>query len=110
MIYVDFTAGNEEYKLRLNTRQTIALEKLLGCNPLGIFKDDGTLPTVEQMVCVLYASLQQLNHGITKEKAMDIFDAYLDDGHTAIEFFAVIVEIYKASGLIPADTKEQGKN
>ena len=29
MVYVDFTAGNKDYKLRLNTRNTIALEKNL---------------------------------------------------------------------------------
>ena len=37
MMYVDFTAGNKEYKLRLTTRDVVALEKQLGCNPLMIF-------------------------------------------------------------------------
>ena len=37
MVYVDFRAGNKDYKLRLNTRNTVALEKALGCNPLAIF-------------------------------------------------------------------------
>ena len=46
MIYVDFTAGNKNYRLRLNTRNTIALEKALGTNPLAIFGDGETLPTV----------------------------------------------------------------
>jgi hypothetical protein len=38
------------------------------------------------MVNVLYASLIQLNHGITLNDAYDIFDAYLDDGHTMTDF------------------------
>ena len=57
MVYVDFTAGNKDYKLRLNTRNTIALEKSLGCNPLAIFGDGSNLPTITTMVSILYYSL-----------------------------------------------------
>ena len=100
MNYVDFTAGNKEYKLRLNTREIVVLEKQLGCNPLTIFGNGDTIPTITTMVQILHASLQQLNHGITLNDAYDIFDAYLADGHTMTEFIPVIIEIYKMSGLI----------
>lgn len=100
MMYVDFTADNKDYKLRLSTRNVVALEKQLGCNPLGIFGNGDTIPTVTQMVNVLYASLQQLNHGVSLNDAYDIFDAYLDDGHSATDFIQIILEIYKVSGLI----------
>ena len=100
MNYVDFTAGNKEYKLRLGTREIVVLEKQLGCNPLTIFGNGDTIPTVTTMVQILHASLQQLNHGITLNDAQDIFDAYLADGHTMTEFIPVIIEIYKMSGLI----------
>ncbi len=33
MKYVDFEAGNKSYKLRLNTRNIVDLEKQLVCNP-----------------------------------------------------------------------------
>lgn len=99
-MYVDFTAGNKDYKLRLSTKNVIALEKHLGCNPLAIFGNGDTIPTITTMVHVLNASLQQLNHGITLADAYDIFDAYLADGHTMTDFIPVIVEVYKASGLI----------
>lgn len=108
MMYVDFTADNKDYKLRLSTRNTVALEKQLGCNPLGIFGNGDTIPTITQMVNVLYASLQQLNHGISLNDAYDIFDAYLEDGHSATDFIQVILDIYKVSGLIKAeDTGEK---
>lgn len=103
MMYVDFNAGNKDYKLRLNTRNVIALEKTLGCNPLSVFGDGETLPTITVMVTVLHASLQQLNHGITLDNAFDIFDAYLADGHSATDFINVMLEIYKVSGLINQD-------
>lgn len=103
MMYVDFTAGNKDYKLRLNVRNTVALEKQLGCNPLAIFGDGTTLPTVTTMANVLHASLQQFHHGLTLNDAYNILDEYFEE-HTAMDFVAVIVEIYRESGLIPKET------
>lgn len=99
MLYTDFTAGNKDYKLRLSTRNIVALEKQLGANPLSIFGNGDKFPTITEMVTILYFSLQQLNHGISLNDAYDIFDAYLEE-HTATDFIPVILEIYKASGLI----------
>ena len=109
MNYVDFTAGNKDYKLRLNTRGVVALEKQLGCNPLAIFGNGETIPTVTVMVAILHASLQQYNHGISSNDAYDIFDAWLEDGHSTVDFVNIILEIYKASGIVPneLETKEE---
>lgn len=103
MMYVDFTAGNKDYKLRLNTRNIVSLEKQLGCNPLAIFGNGDTMPTITTMVQVLNASLQQYNHGISLNDAYDIFDSYLADGHSMTDFLPVIVEVYKVSGLIKSE-------
>lgn len=110
MMYVDFTAGGKDYKLRLNTRDIVTLEKKLGCNPLSIFGNGDTLPTLTIMVNVLWASLQQLNHGITMDNAYNIFDDYLADGHVMTDFVSVIVEIYKVSGLIKNGEADAEKN
>jgi hypothetical protein len=111
MFYIDFEAGNKAYKLRLNTRGVVALEKVIGCNPLAIFGDGDTIPTVTVMVAILHASLQQYHHGITSNDAYDIFDSWLADGHTSIDFVPIILEIYKASGIVPKEmntTEEVG--
>ena len=112
MNYIDFTAGNKDYKLRLNTRNTVMLERQLGCNPLSIFGDGDTIPTITVMVAILHASMQQYNHGISLNDAYDIFDAWLDEGNSTTDFIPIILEIYKASGIIPKDeVKElEGKN
>lgn len=104
MMYVDFNAGGKDYKLRLNTRNTITLEKQLGCNPLAIFGDGDTIPTITSLVQVLYCSLLQLNHGLTLDDAYNIFDEYLADGHSATEFLSVVINIYKVSGLIKSES------
>lgn len=107
MLYFDFEAGNKAYKLRLNTRNTVMLEKALGCNPLAIFGTGETIPTITVMVQVLYASLQQYHHGITLDDAYTIFDSYLDDGHAMTDFVPVILEIYRVSGIIPKEATEK---
>lgn len=107
MMYLDFEAGNKAYKLRLNTRNIVALEKQLGGNPLSIFGDGSKLPTVSELVAVLWASLQQYQHGISLNDAYDIFDAYLEDGHIMTDFFNVVIDVYKISGIIDKEVSEK---
>ena len=109
MMYYNFEAGNKAYKLRLNTRNIVALEKQIGCNPLAVFGNGETLPPLSTMVSILYHSLQQLNHGITLNDAYDIFDSYLDDGNSMTDFVAIIIEVYKVSGIIKADAVEDSE-
>lgn len=108
MMFYDFEAGNKSYRLRLNTRNIVSLEKQLGCNPLAIFGDGSTIPTVSTMVAVLFHSMQQYNHGITVNDAYDIFDQYLNDGHSVTDFISIILEIYKVSGIIKEGSAEGG--
>jgi hypothetical protein len=107
MNYVTFTVGNKEYKLRINTKNIVTLEKQLGCNPIAIFGLEGDrIPTITEMVFILYTSLQQLNHGISLNDAYDIFDEYLAE-HSATEFIPVILEIYQVSGIIGKENTEK---
>ena len=100
MLFYDFIVGDNTYKLRLNTRNIVQLEKAIGCNPLAIFGNGDTIPTVSVMVSVLHSSLQQYQHNITLADAYDIFDRYIECGNTATDFISVILDIYKVSGLI----------
>lgn len=107
MMYIDFNAGNKAYKLRLNTRNVIALEKQLGCSPLAIFGQGDVIPSTTQMMNILHHSLQQYHHGITLNDTYDIFDEYLADGNGITDFITVIVEIYKVSGIIKEEQAEK---
>jgi hypothetical protein len=109
MYYVDFSAGNKDYKLRLNTRNVVALERQLGGSLLSIFGTGNTMPTVEAMVMILHASLQQYNHGISLNDAYNIFDNWLAEEHTTVDFVYIILEIYKVSGLVPENINEQAE-
>lgn len=110
MNYIEFTAGNETYKLRLTTRHVISLEKQLGCNPLMIFGAGDRVPSITQMVYILHYALQSYQHNINLDKTFDIWDAYLEDGHAVTDFIQVIVDIYKASGIMKNQEGNSGKN
>ena len=105
MMYVDFAAGDKNYKLRLNIRNTVALEKQLGCNPIAIFGSGERMPTTTEMIAILHASLQQYHHNISLNDAFDIFDNWLEENHTITDFLSVIIDIYKVSGIIKNDEK-----
>lgn len=107
MMYVDFSTGRKDYRLRITTRNVVMLEKQIGCHPLMIFGNGDTLPTITTMVTILHVSLQAYHHGITLNDAYDIFDDYLADGHTSTDFINVIIEIYKVSGIMADDNTER---
>lgn len=110
MLYTDFVVGEKTYKLRLSTRSMITLEKRIGMNPLMIFGNGDTLPTVTTMVDILFVSLQEFNHGITLEDAYEIFDKYIEDGHNTTDFIQVILDIYRTSGLLKSSKEQTEKN
>ena len=111
MNFVNFETSNNTYKLRLNTRAIVLLEKQLGCNPVSIFMENGAerIPTVTEMVTILHAALQQYNHSVGLNEAYEIFDEYLAQGKATTDFIPVILEIYKASGIIPKDSKAEAE-
>ena len=106
MMYIEFHAGNKDYKLRLSIRNTVALEKSLGCNPLAIFGNGDRLPTITEMTAILHYALQQYNHGITMSDSQDIYEEWLNDGNTITDFIQVILDIYKVSGIIANDEEK----
>lgn len=109
MLYKEFEVKDKTYKLRLATRNIVALESAIKCNPLSIFGSGDTIPEVSTMVTILWSSLQQYQHGISLNDAYDIFDEYLED-HTMTDFIPVILDIYRVSGLIAKDKEDDRKN
>lgn len=105
-MYFDFEVKEQTYKLRLTTKTTMDLEKKIGCNPIAIFGNGSRIPSVTEMVAILHASLQANNHGMTTERAAEIFDNYLEE-HTVTDFISVIVGIYRASGIIAKESEEK---
>lgn len=107
MLYTEFNVGDTTYKLRLNTRNIVALEKQIDKGALTIFGDGERVPTVAEMVTILNYSLQQYQHGLNLNDAYNIFDNWLSEGNAATDFISIIVDIYKVSGLFKDGTTEE---
>ena len=51
MLFKEFEVEGRTYKLALNTRSIMELEKKIGCNPVAIFGEEGTtIPTITVMI------------------------------------------------------------
>lgn len=109
-MYKEIVIGGETYKLRLTTKASVALEKALGRNPMYVFTelDDGDMPKLADILIMFHAMLQPLHHGITLEKAYDIFDQYVEDGYSMIDMIPIFIEVFQMSGYLPkaTDAKE----
>lgn len=109
-MYLDFNVGEKTYKLRLTTRNIVALEKVIKCNPLAIFGNNEEIPEVSTMVAILWQSLQTFQHGIGLDETYSIFDEYLIK-NSMTDFISVILDIYRVSGIIKDGSKgEDEKN
>lgn len=108
MLYYEFNVGEDVYKLRLNTRAIISLEKKLKLNPVLIFmnKENQNIPTVEQMLTILEVALQEYHKDVD---AYSVFDKWVESGHIVGEFTGVIVDLYRVCGLFKTE-EEKEKN
>lgn len=108
-------------KLKMNTRNIIALEKSLGGkNVLSIFKNMdmstgmGDLPTESDISKVLHYSLQSLEHGYDYDKTLDLMDEFKEnDGvhkRTYLDLIPLLLEVFQVSGIIPENSNEADPN
>ena len=111
-MYVEFTAGERTYKLRLTTRGIVQLEKSLGYNPLQMFMgiDEDVLPKFSDMIKVFHQMLQAYEHGISENDTYDIYDAYVADGHSMWDLMPILIEVFQEAGFLPKEDIGEPKN
>lgn len=102
MLYTKLTIRNKDYNLRLTTRNSVALERSLGYNPISMLMDieKGKMPKLEDVIKILHACLLQDNHGLTLEKTYDLFDDYASEGNSMFDLIPVFVEVFQNCGYI----------
>ena len=108
MNYVAFNVGDKELKLKLDAKNTVALERVVGTNPLNELMKvaNGQLPTLDFAITTLHASLQKLEHGYTLSKVYDLYDEYVEEGHSLVDLIPVLIDVFKAAGFIPKDDEQ----
>lgn len=109
MNFYSFEINGKEYKLILTTQSLCQLEDKIGRNPLEILMQaaDNKLPKTKDMVLILWASLQKFHHNMNLTECYNLFDEYIHDGHSYIDFIAVAVDIFKISGVIKEVAEEE---
>jgi len=117
MIFYTLKIKDNEYKCKISARGLCNLEDRLGVNPLNVFMSvsENNLPKLSQLLIIFHESLAQYNHGISEEEVDKIYDDFIDEGHSFVDFLNVILEILKVSGLVPKEEptkkgKTSGKN
>lgn len=64
------------------------------------------LPPVNEILIVLQGANQ--NHGVTDKRVIEAFEQYLDDGHTTMDLFNELMELFDESGF--SARKEEGQD
>jgi hypothetical protein len=104
--YTIWKIGEEEHKLRLTTRQAVAVEEKLGVNLLKVFMprqdEDFPLPPLKIMLVVIHGALQKFEHGVTIDDVYDMHDDYVDAGGDQTSLLTdVIIPLFENSGFMP---------
>lgn len=96
------------YELRLDARASVALEKALGKNPLGIFigVSETNLPKIDDLITVLEAALNKKHPQVS---GYDVYDELIEEGKGFEDLINITTEIFIHSGLIKANTLEEAK-
>jgi len=102
MLYTELQIGEEIFKLRLNTKNSLMLERALGYNPISMLMeiDKGKMPKLADVLIILHAMLQTFQHGYDMNKVYDLFDKYCEDGKSMFDLIPVFVEVFEQSGFI----------
>lgn len=112
MLYTTMNVGVKEYHCRLTAKACVELERKMGQNPINVLTDiqkSGKLPKLEDMIMILHASLQALEHNISIDDVYGIYDEFVEQGNSLLELIPVIMEIFKVSGFF-REAKDEEKN
>lgn len=110
MLYTELKVGEEIFKLRLNTKNSIMLERALGYNPITLFMDieKGKMPKLNDILIIFHSMLQTYQHGMSMDKVYEVFDAYAEkEGKSMFDLIPVFMEVFQQSGYITKAENEE---
>ena len=102
--------GDLELDLKLGGREIFKIERRLGKSMLSLFMDSqggNKLPPVNEILIVLQGANQ--SHGVTDKRVIEAFEQYLDDGHTTMDLFTELMELFDESGFFGKKKKKGTK-
>lgn len=93
--------NGKTYECKLTSKRCIQLERKFGKNPLSMFMTG--LPKLSDAITVFQYSAALEN----EDEAIDLYDAYIEEGHSMPEFIDFVMQIFKDSGFLRKDENDQ---
>lgn len=99
----------EDYKMVLGTQDIVALETKYKTNLMNIMgAGNGGMPALTVMLDVTHAALKKFHHGISKDAVMAMFDQYIREGGSQLNFYTeVYMQIFQVSGFFSVSLTNQ---
>lgn len=104
-----WNVGGTGYKLKFNTGGIKELESRYKTNVLNLMrpKDDESIPPLTVMLDVTHVAMKPWNHGIKMKDVEALFDRYMEDGGSQMEFYAgEYMDIFMVSGFFSRSLAE----
>ena len=104
-----WNVGDTGYKMKLNTAGVKELERRYKTNIINMMqpRDNETIPPLTTMLDVTQVAMRPWNHGIKTKDVESLFDRYMADGGSQLDFYAsVYVEIFMVSGFFSRSLAE----
>lgn len=97
------TIKDKDYELKITTRYMLELEDKLGFNPINLFLRMGKseeLPPLKDVLIIFHYCLLKLNHGISFNDTLDLYDDYVMEGGSLPSLIEVIVKVFQEAGIL----------
>lgn len=98
--YATWEVGGNTYKLKLRTSDVEELESVYKTNLMNVMGiGESGMPALRVMLDVTHKAMQRYHHGVKRKDLPDIFDDYLDEGGSQLEFYTTTyMAIFQVSG------------
>jgi hypothetical protein len=104
--FYTLTIGTEEYKLRLTAASIMQIEKKLG-KPLFSALEKIQDNMIETITAILWGAMQAFNANFSFDKAVNLFDDYIDAGNSIEDLMQEINGLFEASGFFKKGQENQ---
>ena len=95
--FYTLTVNGNEYQMRLTASSIMSIEKKLGKSLFSAMEQIQE-NMIETITTIIWGAIQPFNKSFTFEKAAELFDEYIDDGHSFEDLMQEINGLFEASG------------
>ena len=99
--FYTLAVDGQEYKLRLTASAIMSIEKRLGKSML-VALENYEENMIETLITILWGAMKPLNTDFSFEKAVELFDNYIDNGQSVVNFMEEINSLLETSGFFNA--------